>query len=102
MVSPFVVLQKCCKKGHNSIFEVVSVLKKGFNMSYVHVLKVRVLTLIDNGPFFFLLCEQKVSLQAEGRPETENEKPCNGDRIQGIYRQNSLLVLLNHVLTKKS
>lgn len=58
-------------------------------------------TLIDNGPFFFLLCEQKVSLQAEGRPETENEKPCNGDRIQGIYRQNSLLVLLNHVLTKK-
>lgn len=30
--------------------------------------------------FFFLLCEQKVSLQAEGRPETENEKPCNGDK----------------------
>lgn len=52
--------------------------------------------------FFFLLCKQKVSLQAEGRPETENEKPCNGDSIQGIYRQNSLLVLLNHVLTKKS
>lgn len=47
MVSPFVVLQKCCKKGHNSIFEVVSVLKKGFNMSYVHVLKVRVLSNID-------------------------------------------------------
>lgn len=47
MVSPFVVLQKCCKKGHNSIFEVVSVLKKGFNMLYVHVLKVRVLSNID-------------------------------------------------------
>lgn len=57
-------------------------------------------TSIDNGQFF-LLCEQKVSLQAEGKPETENEKPCNSDRIQGFYRQNSILVLLNHVLTKK-
>lgn len=60
-------------------------------------------TLIDNGPFFFsTLWTEGISIQAEGRPETENEKPCNGDRIQGIYRQNSLLVLLNHVLTKKS
>lgn len=63
------------------------------------MLKVRVLSNIDDLKKKFFVSMLKVSLQREGKPETENENPCTGDRKQDFYRLNSLLVMLNCFLT---
>lgn len=86
-------------KGQNFYFWSGFRFQKWFNMSYEHMLKVRVLSNIDDLKKKFFVSMLKVSLQREGKPETENENPCTGDRKQDFYRLNSLLVMLNCFLT---